>query len=81
MATKKALRPEAVEKLAVAEIIAKALRDNGYETLDGTHMELTAGTIIARSDKADVQVKLITPALKNNGRYPIESNEDTILKD
>lgn len=76
---KKAVRPEAVEKATVHSIIVKALQDNGYIALDGANIEMTAMTIIARSEKADVQIKLVTPALKNNGRYDIESNEENII--
>lgn len=79
MASKKAVRPEALEKAKVQAIVLKALKDNGYTTLDGTHLQMTAMTIIARNDIADVQIKFVTPALKNNGRYEIESNDDTII--
>lgn len=71
----KKLTPSNAAKKHVNEMIAELLESNGIEILDGRDdgYGMTEYTIIARLEESDVQIKLITPALKFKGRYqPVE---------
>lgn len=45
----------------IMDIIQKALKENGISFKDGADYGMTKGTIIVKHDKADVQIKPITP--------------------
>ena len=45
----------------VMDIIKKALEENGISFKDGVDYGMTRGTIIVEHEKADVQIKPITP--------------------
>lgn len=57
----KKVDPKAVAKKSVMEIVGKALIEAGYSVVDGADYGMTSGTIIARTDAFDVQIKPITP--------------------
>jgi len=50
-----------IAKNEVMDIIKKALEQNGINYKDGVDYGMTKGTIIVEHDKADVQIKPITP--------------------
>jgi hypothetical protein len=50
-----------IAKEEIMAIIHKALEDNGISFKDGVDYGMTKGTIIAEHEKADVQIKPITP--------------------
>lgn len=50
-----------VAKVEIMEIIIKALENSGIEFKDGLDYGMTNGTIIVTHDKADVQIKPISP--------------------
>ncbi len=50
-----------IAKEEIMAIIRKALEDNGISFKDGVDYGMTKGTIIVEHEKADVQIKPITP--------------------
>jgi hypothetical protein len=50
-----------IAKDEIMAIIHKALEDNGIKFKDGVDYGMTKGTIIVEHEKADVQIKPITP--------------------
>jgi len=50
-----------IAKEEIMAIIQKALEDNGISFKDGVDYGMTKGTIIVEHEKADVQIKPITP--------------------
>ena len=50
-----------IAKDEIMAIIHKALEDNGISFKDGADYGMTKGTIIVEHEKADVQIKPITP--------------------
>ena len=50
-----------IAKNEIMAIIQKALEENGISFKDGVDYGMTKGTIIAEHEKADVQIKPITP--------------------
>ena len=50
-----------IAKEEIMAIIHKALEDNGIKFKDGVDYGMTRGTIIVEHEKADVQIKPITP--------------------
>ena len=50
-----------IAKEEIMAIIHKALEDNGIIFKDGVDYGMTKGTIIVEHEKADVQIKPITP--------------------
>jgi len=50
-----------IAKNEVMDIIKKALEQNGLNYKDGVDYGMTKGTIIVEHEKADVQIKPITP--------------------
>ena len=50
-----------IAKEEIMAIIHKALEDNGISFKDGVGYGMTKGTIIVEHEKADVQIKPITP--------------------
>lgn len=61
---KKVVKKVDVKKVAKTEVnsqIMEMLLGLGIESFDGVDFGMTAGTIIARMEKCDVQIKLITP--------------------
>ena len=50
-----------IAKAEVMAIIHKALEENGIKFKDGVDYGMTKGTIIVEHEKADVQIKPITP--------------------
>ena len=50
-----------IAKNEIMAIIKKALEDNGISFKDGVDYGMTKGTIIVEHEKADVQIKPITP--------------------
>ena len=50
-----------VEKERIAQIVREALEAAGYGVADGTDYGFTAGTLVAKGTKVDVQIKPITP--------------------
>jgi hypothetical protein len=50
-----------IAKEEIMAIIHKALEDNGISFKDGVNYGMTKGTIIVEHEKADVQIKPITP--------------------
>ena len=50
-----------IAKNEIMEIIQKALEENGIEFKDGVDYGMTNGTIIVTHEKADVQIKPISP--------------------
>lgn len=57
----KKIDPKVIAKKMVSEAIVDALKGLGLEVSDGAEYGMTAYTVIVHMDKADVQVKLITP--------------------
>lgn len=49
------------EKERIAQIVREALEAAGYGVADGTEYGFTAGTLVAKGAKVDVQIKPITP--------------------
>ena len=58
--TKKANEKD-IAKNEIMAIIHKALEENGISFKDGVDYGMTRGTIIVEHEKADVQIKPITP--------------------
>ena len=50
-----------IAKDEIMAIIHKALEENGIEYKEGVDYGMTKGTIIVEHDKADVQIKPISP--------------------
>ncbi len=50
-----------IAKNEIMAIIHKALEENGISFKDGVDYGMTKGTIIVEHEKADVQIKPITP--------------------
>ena len=50
-----------IAKDEIMAIIHKAFEDNGISFKDGVDYGMTKGTIIVEHEKADVQIKPITP--------------------
>lgn len=50
-----------IAKNEIMAIIQKALEENGINFKDGVDYGMTRGTIIVEHEKADVQIKPITP--------------------
>ena len=50
-----------IAKDEIMAIIHKALEENGISFKDGVDYGMTRGTIIVEHEKADVQIKPITP--------------------
>ena len=50
-----------IAKNEVMAIIQKALEENGIDFKDGVDYGMTKGTIIVEHEKADVQIKPISP--------------------
>ena len=50
-----------IAKEEIMAIIHKALEDNNIKFKDGVDYGMTKGTIIVEHEKADVQIKPITP--------------------
>lgn len=50
-----------IAKDEIMAIIQKALEENGISFKDGVDYGMTRGTIIVEHEKADVQIKPITP--------------------
>jgi len=50
-----------IAKEEIMAIIQKALKENGIKFKDGVDYGMTKGTIIVEHEKADVQIKPITP--------------------
>ena len=50
-----------VEKERIAQIVREALEAAGYGVADGVDYGFTAGTLVAKGTKVDVQIKPITP--------------------
>jgi hypothetical protein len=50
-----------IAKYEIMAIIQKALEENGIKFKDGVNYGMTKGTIIVEHEKADVQIKPITP--------------------
>ena len=50
-----------IAKAEIMAIIQKALEENGINFKDGVDYGMTRGTIIVEHEKADVQIKPITP--------------------
>ena len=50
-----------IAKDEIMAIIRKALEENGINYKDGVDYGMTKGTIIVEHEKADVQIKPITP--------------------
>jgi len=50
-----------IAKNEIMTIIQKALEENGINFKDGVEYGMTKGTIIAEHEKADVQIKPISP--------------------
>ena len=50
-----------IAKDEIMAIIHKALEENGISFKDGVDYGMTKGTIIVEHEKADVQIKPITP--------------------
>lgn len=50
-----------IAKNEIMAIIHKALEENGINFKDGVDYGMTKGTIIVEHEKADVQIKPITP--------------------
>lgn len=48
-------------KLTVAEVVANALKEAGFEVHDGVDFGFSKGAVLVRTEATDVQVKLITP--------------------
>jgi len=61
-----------VAKKNAMEVVGNALTENGYEVLDGVAFGMTAGTVIARKDGLDIQIKPITPKAGVNA-YEVEA--------
>lgn len=59
-----------IAKEQVMEIIEKALLEKGYNLKDGVEYGMTRGTIIVEHEKADVQIKPISPKAGID-RYPV----------
>lgn len=57
----KKVDPKAVAKKSVMTIVTESLVANGITVVDGSDYGMTTGTIIARLENFDVQIKPITP--------------------
>ena len=57
----KKINEKDIAKNEIMAIICKALEANGIKYKDGVNYGMTKGTIIVEHEKADVQIKPITP--------------------
>jgi hypothetical protein len=64
-----------VEKAKVMDIVAKALAEAGYTVAFGEDFGFTAGTIVVKGEKCDVQLKPITPKVGLD-RYEVLVDEE-----
>ena len=63
------------EKTKIMEICMKALAEAGYEPVDGIDYGFTSGTIVAKGEKCDIQIKPISPKAGVD-RYEALEEED-----
>lgn len=65
-----------VEKERIAQIVREALEAAGYGVADGADYGFTAGTLVAKGTKVDVQIKPITPKAGVDRYEALEVEED-----
>ena len=65
-----------VEKERIAQIVREALEAAGYGVDDGVDYGFTAGTLVAKGTKVDVQIKPITPKAGVDRYETLEDEED-----
>ncbi len=68
-----------VAKLGVSNQIAELFRSLGMVVNDGLDYGFTEGTLVLRTDKCDVQVKLITPKAGVDRYEKLEDEEEEIV--
>ena len=66
-----------VEKERIAQIVREALEAAGYDVADGVDYGFTAGTLVAKGAKVDVQIKPITPKAGLD-RYEVLEEEEGV---
>lgn len=64
-----------VEKAKVMDVVREALEAAGYTVNAGEDFGFTAGTIVVKGEKTDVQIKPITPKAGVD-RYEVAVDED-----
>ena len=71
-----------VEKAKVMDVIQKALEAAGYIVKDGEDFGFTAGTVVVKGDKCDVQIKPITPkAGVDHYEELVDEDEDEVQEE
>lgn len=66
-----------VEKEKVMKVVADALTAAGYVVAPGEDYGFTAGTVVVKGEKADVQIKPITPKAGVD-HYEVLEDEDEV---
>ena len=67
-----------VEKERIAQIVREALEAAGYGVDDGVDYGFTAGTLVAKGTKVDVQIKPITPKAGVDRYETLEDEEEVV---
>ena len=67
-----------VTKMEISQMVANGFEGvEGFEVLNGVNFGFTSGTLVVRTPKCDVQIKLITPKAGIEHYTEIEEEEDT----
>ena len=70
-----------VEKVSIMKVIAEALRTAGFEVEDGEDFGFTAGTVVVKGEKCDVQIKPITPKAGLERYEALEEEEEEVVEE
>ena len=70
-----------VEKERIAQIVREALEAAGYGVVDGADYGFTAGTLVAKGTKVDVQIKPITPKAGVDRYEALEVEDEEVQVD
>lgn len=65
-----------VSKIEVSAQIKELFESLGFEILDGSEFGFTQGTQVLKSDKCDIQIKLITPKAGIDRYCKLEEEEE-----
>lgn len=69
-----------VAKVEVMKVVQDALRAAGYEVFEGSEFGFTAGTMVVKGDKVDVQIKPITPKAGLDRYEALEDEDEEVIE-
>ena len=70
-----------VAKVEVSKEVRELFEGLGVEVLDGADFGFTSGTLVARLEKCDVQIKLITPKAGIDRYESLEEEEEEVVEE